>query len=120
VNSLELVWTPSAHARRLLSVGGIATVAAMLTGRAGLLALAVPALLLLVSADRRPMPQSLRVAADVSPDRCVEDDEVELAIEVDADHVLGQVDLTLAPRGPVRLETPPRAMVELRTKSRRV
>jgi uncharacterized protein (DUF58 family) len=116
VNSLELIWTPSAHARRLLSVAAIATLAAVLTGRAELLALAAPALLLLVSADRRPMPQSLRLAAEVSPDRCVEDDEIELAIEVDVDHVLGQVDLTLAPRGPVRLETPSRTMVELRTK----
>lgn len=116
MSNLELVWTPSAHARRLLSVAAIAALAAILTGRPGLLALAAPALLLLVSADRRSMPRWVRVSTVVAPDRCVEGDRVELAIEVAATRVLGQIGLSLAPRGPVRLEAPAPTRVAVRTK----
>lgn len=104
MRTIELVWTPSAHARRLLSVAAVATLAAVFTGRVGLLAIGAPALLFLISADRRPRPQRIDVVARVSPDRCVEGDPLVLSVDITLDQTPGQVDLTPTSRGPTRIE----------------
>ena len=56
----------------------------MATGHGELLVLAVVPLVLLALAPRTGLPEAARITVELSADRCVEDDEVELAVTVRA------------------------------------
>lgn len=115
MTTVDLSWTPSSHARRLLSVVVLAVLAAVATGRAELLAVAGPPLLLLVVAARAPRPREAQVMSTVSPGRCLEGDEVELQVEVNTDSGVGQIRLEPAPAARLRVTADPRPEVSLNT-----
>lgn len=102
----DLLWTATPRLRRLLSVGLLALVLALVTGRAHLLVLGAPALLLVVVQVRGPRPTSVRVESRVGPDRCVEGDAVEVRVEVHTDVPAGQLDLRVAPAAALRGTAP--------------
>jgi len=102
VTTLDLHWTPSAHCRRLLTVAAVATIASVITGRAQLMLLAAPPILiLLIAADRHPRPDEISLHAEVTPDRCVEGERVQLDVEARSDPIAGQIRLAIAAVGPV-------------------
>lgn len=105
MTTLELSWTLSAHARRLVTVAVVATAVAVVTGHAGFLALAAPALLVLVSTNTRSRPECVRVIATVNPDRCIEGDLISLTVVVEIDQLLGVVDMAIEARESLRLES---------------
>lgn len=79
---VALRWAPTARLRRLSVVAGLAVVAALLSARGEVLAIAVAPLVLLVSAPRGALPRRATVTHSLEPDRCVESDEVVLTLEV--------------------------------------
>ena len=95
---LRLSWRPTAHQRRLATLGLLAALAAVVTGRPQLLALAAPLLVTLAAAMRRVGPATIRLSTRTTPDRCVEGDEVEVAVMLaPASTPAVRVDLTLIP-----------------------
>lgn len=117
MTTFVLEWAPSPHARRLLSVAVLATIASVLTGRPELLALAGPALLLLLTARRGRPATEVTVTAAVAPERCLEGDQVDLAVDVltDAPARLIRVEMTAA--APLHTAELPRRLALLRKRA---
>jgi uncharacterized protein (DUF58 family) len=87
-------WRPSARARSLATAALLALVAAVLTGHAGLVLLAAPALGTLALLPRR-RPAELDIDITVSSSRCFEGEEVTITATVRAAQPLDEVTLEL-------------------------
>ena len=97
MTSVELWWTPSAQARRLLTVAAVGVAVALVTGRAELMAVvAAPLVLLLLPAVSTRRPSSARITATVTPDHCVEGETITLVVDVTVDPLVGELRLELA------------------------
>ncbi len=90
-----LVWRPAPRARQLATVGLIALVAALATGRAPLVLLAVPALTALAAASRGGRPGEIEVALAVTAVRCFEGEEFELRVTVRSAEELDEIGMRL-------------------------
>ncbi|WP_369180393.1 DUF58 domain-containing protein [Streptomyces mutabilis] len=90
---------PSERTLRLLTVAVVALSAALLTGRAWLLALAAAPLVLLALALPRAFPRRVETSTTVEPGRCFEGDTVTLRIAVAHDGGTVRLDpgVTLGP-----------------------
>jgi uncharacterized protein (DUF58 family) len=89
---------PTPRLRRLAAVAAVAILAAIVTARGELAVVAVAPLVVLTMSPRSRLPRSVQVACRLHPLRCVEDDELELALEilaVGADRVDATVELPL-------------------------
>ena len=93
----RLAWRPTAHHRRLATVALLASLAALLFGRAGLLALAAPLLAALAAGQRGGRPATVEVTDRVDPGRCLEGETVQVTAGVQAGTPLGRIELTLRP-----------------------
>lgn len=78
----ELTWRPTPRLRRLAMVGAVAVIGSVSAASGALLVLAVVPLVLLALAPRASLPRSTRLVTHLSAERCVEGDEVELALSV--------------------------------------
>jgi uncharacterized protein (DUF58 family) len=76
-------FTPTARLRRLALVGALAVAAAVISGRGELAAVAAAPLVLLSLHPRAALPRRVRVGIELSPTRCIEDDELSLHLVVD-------------------------------------
>ena len=92
----RLSWRPAPRARRLATVGLIALVAALATGRAPLLLLAAPALTALAAASRGSRPGEIEVTVAVTAVRCFEGEEFELRVTAQSPEQLDEIGLRLA------------------------
>jgi uncharacterized protein (DUF58 family) len=107
--TIRLQWRPTAHQRRLASVAALAALAALLTGRAGILVLAAPLLAALAAGQRGARPATVEVTGTVDPGRCLEADTVDLTAAVRPGAGLGRVELTLRPSATLDLIPPAHA-----------
>jgi len=82
---IALDFLPTPRLRRLAMVAGLAVAGAVVTAHGELLVLAVVPLVLLALTPRSVAPETVEVTATLSPERCVEGDEVELVLTVRAD-----------------------------------
>ncbi len=78
--ALDFAATP--RPRRLAAVAVLAVLAAVASGHGELLIVAVAPLILLVLSPRSALPTSAHAAVSLEPTRCVEGDELTLALEV--------------------------------------
>ncbi|MGF1429892.1 DUF58 domain-containing protein [Kitasatospora sp. LaBMicrA B282] len=86
-------WRPSRSTLRLLTVAVVAVLAALLTGRPWLFALAAgPAVLLTMAAPGRTRPTRIEAAAEVSARRCFEGEALAARIRVHHDGGIGLLD----------------------------
>jgi uncharacterized protein (DUF58 family) len=102
----ELTWrtyaigfSPTPRLRRLALVAALAVAAAVISGRGGLAAVAAAPLVLLSLHPRAALPRRARVGIELSPARCIEDDELNLHLVVDvpgAERVEAQLLLPVA------------------------
>jgi len=114
--NLDLQWTPSPHYRRLMTVAVVATIASVVSGRAQLMLLAAPPLLVLLIATRpRPRTDQLTVVATLTPDRCLEGDQVQLDVDAHCDPIAGQLSMAITPIRPLRSIGPRRPAAAIRT-----
>jgi uncharacterized protein (DUF58 family) len=97
VTAPRLAWRPTAHHRRLATVALLASLAALLFGRAGLLALAAPLLAALAAGQRGGRPATVEVTDRVDPGRCLEGDTVQVTAGVQAGTPLGRIEVALRP-----------------------
>jgi len=94
--SYALRLTPTARLRRLALVATLALVAAVASGRGELAAVAAAPLVLLVLHPRGSLPTRVRVSASLAPDRCLEEDELALVLDVRVD-AAERVEVSLRP-----------------------
>ena len=77
--------------------------AAVVTGRAGLLLLAAPALAVLAISRRRPGLAAVEITAVPSASRCFEDEDIELTVTVAAPQDLDEIMVEFEPADTVSL-----------------
>jgi uncharacterized protein (DUF58 family) len=109
-----LSWKPTPHHRRLATVGLLAAFATMVTGRPQLLALAAPLLITAAVAPRHGLTQ-VTISTTTTPDRCIEEDDVEVSVTLDPGPFPVRVDLTLRPADTAVLDSPQQTVTEGRT-----
>jgi uncharacterized protein (DUF58 family) len=97
MTSVSLGWRGSAHQGRVATVTVAALAAPLLAGRAELLALAAPLLVLLALGRTSHLPRSVAVSASLDTARCYEGDVVEVVARVDAGMPVDLLSLTLRP-----------------------
>ncbi len=98
-----LTWRGAPRLRRLATVSLIAVAAAMVTGRAGLLLLAAPALAVLAIGRGRPGLAAVEITAVPSASRCFEDEDIELTVTVTAPQALDEIMVEFEPADTVSL-----------------
>ena len=81
---IRLAFSPAPQLRRLALMAGTAVAGAVITAHGELLVLAVVPLVLLVLTPRSAVPETAEISAELSADRCVEGDEVDLVVTVRA------------------------------------
>jgi uncharacterized protein (DUF58 family) len=82
-HDLELVWRPSRHARRLLTLSLAGMVIALLAGRPEFVGVAAPALLLLAAGRTRRRPARITVRVRLSAGRAIEGEAVALDVQAE-------------------------------------
>lgn len=82
--SYPLRWRPTAHARRLATLGLLALGPGVVIGKPLLAVLGLPFLGLLALGLSRPVPTEADAAASLVPARCVEGDDIEIGVVVRA------------------------------------
>jgi uncharacterized protein (DUF58 family) len=98
-----LIWRGAPRLRRLATVSLIAVAAAVVTGRAGLLLLAAPALAVLAIGRGRPGLAAVEITAVPSASRCFEDEDIELTVTVTAPQDLDEIMVEFEPADTVSL-----------------
>jgi uncharacterized protein (DUF58 family) len=98
-----VTWRAAPRLRRLATVALIAVAAAVVTGRAGLLLLAAPALAVLAISRSRPAPATVDTETVTSSSRCFEGEDIELSVTVGSPQPLDEITLEFEPAGTVSL-----------------
>lgn len=86
----QLRWRPTAHARRLATLGVLALAPAVAAGKPLLAVLGAPFLTLLAFGLSRPPPDAIQAEATLDRSRCLEGEDIEVHLTLSTD---GQVDL---------------------------
>ena len=107
-------WHPSPRARNLATAALLALLAAIVTGHAGLVLLAAPALGALALMPRRGPSSGPAVAVALSGTRCFEGEEVTVTVTVTAPRPLDEIVAELVPAPHVALVSGPPAQAFLR------
>jgi uncharacterized protein (DUF58 family) len=84
VTTYQLSWSPTAHARRLATVGLLALAPAVALGKPLLAVLGAPFVALLALGLSRPVPPAVAAFAELDRDRCVEGEDVSIRLRLDA------------------------------------
>jgi uncharacterized protein (DUF58 family) len=109
-----VTWRAAPRLRRLATGSLLALLAAAVTGRAGLLLLAAPALGALAVSGGRPRPATVQAQTALSATRCFEGEEIEVTIALVSPQVLHEVTLDLELAGSITLVAGPAAQTLLR------
>ncbi len=108
-----VTWRAAPRLRRLATVSLVAVLAAVVTGRAGLLLLAAPALAVLAISRGRARPAAVEVAATASASRCFEGEDVELTVTLMSPQALDEVAFDLELGDAVAMVSGPAAQTVL-------
>ena len=84
MTTYQLSWRPTAHARRLATVGLLALAPAVALGKPLLAVLGAPFVALLALGLSRPVPPAVAAFAELDRDRCVEGEDVSIRLRLDA------------------------------------
>ena len=114
LTSHAVTWRAAPRLRRLATVSLVALLAAAVTGRAGLLQLAAPALAALAISRGRARPATVQVKIAMSAARCFEGEDIELTVTLVSPQILDEVTLDLEPAGTLALVTGPATQTVLR------
>lgn len=104
--TVGLAWAPAPLARRLLGLAAVGLVLALATRRAELLAVAVPAVWLLVTAPHPALPDEAAVEIDVEPARCFEGDRVRVSVHVTVDQDVDELRVAVSLPGGIVAAAP--------------
>jgi len=90
----ELTWRPTAHGRRLATVGLLALAPGVVTGKPLLAVVAAPFLALLALGLSRPVPAAVTASADLDRSRCLEGEDVVIRLRLDTGLPVDQIRAT--------------------------
>jgi uncharacterized protein (DUF58 family) len=114
LTSHAVTWRAAPRLRRLATVSLLALLAAAVTGRAGLLLLAAPALAVLAVSRGPARPATVQAETALSATRCFEGEEIEVTVALVAPQILDEVTLDLELTRSVTLVTGPATQTVLR------
>ena len=114
LTSRAVTWRAAPRLRRLATVSLVAVLAAAVTGRAGLLLLAAPALAALAVSRGRARPATVQAETALSATRCFEGEEIEVTVALVSPQILDEVTLDLELTGTITLVTGPATQTVLR------
>jgi uncharacterized protein (DUF58 family) len=107
LTSLSVAWRAAPRLRRLATVSLLALLAAAVTGRAGLLLLAAPALAALAVSHGPARPATVRAETTLSATRCFEGEEIEVTVALVSPQIVDEVTLDLELTGTIALAAGP-------------
>ena len=113
MSSQAVTWRAAPRLLQLATVSLLGVLAAIVTGRASLLLLAVPALVVL-AVSGRPGPATLEVEAAASASRCFEGEDIELTVTLVSPQLLDEITVSLELAGTAALVSGPAVQTAVR------
>ena len=113
MTSQPVTWRAAPRLLQLATVSLLGVLAAVVTGQASLLLLAVPALAVL-AVSGRPGPATLEVEAATSASRCFEGEDIELTVTLVSPQLLDEITVSLELAGTAALVSGPAGQTAVR------
>lgn len=113
MSSQVLTWRAAPRLRQLATVALLGVLAAVVTGRAGLLLLAVPALAVLAVSGRAG-PSTVQAQVATSASRCFEGEDIELTVSLVSPQLLDEITFSLELAGTAGLVSGPAGRTAVR------